>query len=271
MGHTEVAQAPRQHGQRLDEAVTRHLAGGDIGHLRQTQVTGDGTGIVHHGAPAAGHFNTEAQHHHQRDGHDDALDQVGGGHGQKAAQNGIENDHCRAYQHGDHVVKAEQAVEQLADGGKAGSGIGDEEDQNDQGGNAQQHLLVILKALGEELRHGDGVDLRGVDPQSLGHQQEVQVCTQCKADGRPCRVGDAGEVRHAGQAHQQPRAHVAGLGAHSRDHRAQLAAAQIEAVGAALAGAGVGHAYAHHDDQVYGNGDDNADLRSCHDRNLSFV
>ena len=34
-------------------------------------------------------FDAEAQHHDQGDGHDDALDQVGGGHGQEAAHDGI--------------------------------------------------------------------------------------------------------------------------------------------------------------------------------------
>ena len=136
MGHAEVAQAPCQHGQGLDKAVIGDLAGGNIGHLHQTQIAGDGTGVIGDSAPAAGHFDAEAQHHDQGDGHDDALDQVGGGHGQEAAHDGIQNDHRRADQHGDHVIEAEQAVEQLADGGEAGGGVGDEEDENDKSGDA---------------------------------------------------------------------------------------------------------------------------------------
>ena len=129
-------------------------------------------------------------------------------------------------------------------------------------------FLSSLKRL--EKNSGTVIDLSGVDTQPLGHQQEVQVGAQRQTDGGPRRVGDTGEVRHAGQTHQQPGAHVAGLGAHGRDHGAQLAAAQIEAVRAALAGAGVGHAYEHHGDEVHRNGDDDTNLCRCHVWNLSF-
>ena len=91
-------------------------------------------------------MDPEEYHGDQGDGHDDALDQVGGGHGQEAAHDGIQNDHRRADQHGDHVIEAEQAVEQLADGGEAGGGVGDEEDDYNDCGNGGEHVVLIAEA-----------------------------------------------------------------------------------------------------------------------------
>ena len=163
VGHTEVAQTPGHGGNDGQESIVADLSGGHIAQFGQAQIARHIVGIVAHSRPTAGRLDAEHQNDDQRQRHDDGLNQVGGGHRQETAQNGVDDDNCGTDQHGSRVVKAEQAVEQLTDGGKAGSGVGDEEYDNDKGANAAQELPVVRKALGNELRYGDGVDLGGVN------------------------------------------------------------------------------------------------------------
>ena len=83
------------------------------------------------------------------------------------------------------------------------------------------------------------------------------------ADGSPGDVTDTGGVGQARQTHQQPGAHVAGLGAHGRDQRAHLAAAQVKVI-AAVAAALFAKVYTdeHHGNQVYRYGYQNDYLRT---------
>ena len=260
MRHTEVAQTPGHGGNDGQESIVADLSGGHIAQFGQAQIACHIVGIVAHSRPTAGRLDAEHQNDDQRQRHDDGLNQVGGGHRQETAQNGVDDDNCGTDQHGSRVVKAEQAVEQLTDGGKAGSGVGDEEYDNDKGANTAQKLPVVRKALGNELRYGDGVDLGGVNAQTLGHQQPVQICTHSQTDGRPGSVGHAGNVSHAGQTHQQPGTHVAGLGTHGRHNGVQTAAAQIEVGGIAGAAAGIKDTHHHHHAQIRDDGNNDTNI-----------
>ena len=265
MGHAKVAQAPGQGG---DDAQAAVGGGGALGHvvaLGQVQVAGEGLGVGHHRVPAAGLADAEEHDDHQSHGHNHALDQVVVGHGQKAAQNGVDNDNHRAENHGGVVVHPEEAGEQGADGLKAGGGVGDEEDQHHQGGDAGQHVPVVVVPAGEEAGDGDGLHGDGVVPQPLGHDQPVQVGAHGQADGGPAGLGNAGDVGQARQAHQQPAAHVRGLGAHGGDDGAQLPAAQIELVGGPP-GVFLAEVDAHedHQAQIGHNGHQDADFRGGH-------
>ena len=121
-------------------------------------------------------------------------------------------------------------------------------------------------ALGEEVRHGDGVHMGRVGADALGHDQPVQIGAHRQTDGRPGRVRDARDVGHARQAQQQPGRHVRGLGAHRRGQRAQLAAAQVEVahVGRAL---GVDPADGNHARQIDDDGNQHQQVCSRHSSN----
>ena len=100
--------------------------------LHEAQVAGQLPDIVHHSAEAAGLINAEHRDDHEGAGHNNGLDQVHGCDGAEAAHRSIaDNDH-RADDHCQQVIPAEQAVEQLADGGQSGGHIGHKENQNDQ-------------------------------------------------------------------------------------------------------------------------------------------
>ena len=230
VGHAEVSQAPGQQGTDGQQAVGLGTAGGGVVDADQGQVVGQGTGVVQDSLHAARLGHAEAQDHHQGHRHDDGLDQIGEGGGQKSAHDGVDHDDRRRDQHGREVVHAEQGGKQLAAGGKAGGGVGDKEDDDDQRRHRRQQVAAVPSSLGEKLRHGDGVQPVGVPADAPGHNQPVQVGAHNQADGGPAGLGQAGEVGHAGQTHQQPGGHVTGLGAHGGDEGTQLSPSQIEIV-----------------------------------------
>ena len=246
VGHTEIAQAPGHGGDNGQQAVGDGLADEDVAQGVQPQVSGHPAGVVQHGSHAAGRGHAEHQHRRQGYGHDDGLDQVGDGSRPKTAQNGVAHDDDSAHRHAQHIVPAEQRGKQLAAGGKAGGCVGHEKHQDDQGRQTLQQPPSVSEALGEELGHGDGAQLSAVAAQALGYQQPVEIGAQRQARRRPEGVGQAVEKGQSGQAHQQPGAHVRGLGAHGGDIGAQLAAAQVKIVGAGVP-PGVPQAHAHHE------------------------
>ena len=233
-GHAEVAQAPGQHGEDVDGGVGFGGTGNRVVGLEEAEVSVHRLGVLHHGVHAARLVDAEHGDDHQSHRHNDGLDEVHGGHGGEAAHRGVADDDQGADNDSQHVVPAKQAVKQLADGGQAGGHIGDEEDEDDEGGDAHNDGPLLLIALGDERGDGDGVQLHAVTADALGHQQEVEIGTQSQTDGSPAGVSHTAEVGHAGQAHQQPGGHVAGLGAHGGDQRADAAAAQIKPFGAFL-------------------------------------
>ena len=220
MGHTEVAQAPGQGGDDAQGREAARLVGGHVVALGQVQVAGHGGGVGRHGLPATGLADAEEDDEHQGKGHDDALDQVRGRHGQEAAQDRVADDDDGTHDHGHVVVHPKEAVEQRTDGLKAGGSVGDEEDQDDHSGDAGEHILLVPVAPGEEAGDGDGPDVGRVPAQTLGHDEPVEVGADGQANGRPAHLGNAAEIGQAGQTHEQVAAHVRGFGAHGCDHRA---------------------------------------------------
>ena len=101
------------------------------------------------------------------------------------------------------------------------------------------------------------MELGGIEPQALCHDEPVQVSTQGQTDGRPAGLGHAAEQGQTGHAHQQVGAHVRSLGAHGGDNGAQLAAAQVEVLGVVVLG--VQDADGKHTRQIDHNGNENAD------------
>ena len=82
--------------------------------------------------------DAEEDDEHQGKGHDDALDQVRGRHGQEAAQDRVADDDDGTHDHGYVVIHPKEAVKQRTDGLEAGGSVGDEKDHDDQGRDAQR-------------------------------------------------------------------------------------------------------------------------------------
>ena len=198
MGHTEVAQAPGQGGKNGDRAVGRSRVGRRVVGGGHGQVPGHGLGVGQNRIQPAGLLHAEAQHHHQRDGHHDALDQVGDRRRQKAAHGRVYHDHQSADDHGGQVIQPQQAGEQLTAGRKAGGGVGHEEHHDHHGRNAAEQVFVVMIPLGKEFGHGNGPQPVAVHADALGHHQPVDVGAHRQADGRPGGITDAAQVSHAG-------------------------------------------------------------------------
>ena len=257
--HTKVAKAPCHSGNDVQQAVgggavVRRVVAGYHG-----QVAGQAAGVLHHGIPAACHADAVAQHRHQRDAHDDGLDKVGGSDGAEAAHDGVTHNNHRRKDHGDHVIHAEQAVEQLAAGRKTGSSVRDEEHNDDDRAQRVEQIALVMEPQRKELRHRDSVQVGRVAAQAAGYDEPVEPGAHSQADGRPARRRDAGQVGKAGQTHQQPAGHIAGFGAHGRDQRAHLAAAKVK-VGTVLVGFAVSKADQQHTHQIDHNGGNDADV-----------
>ena len=111
--------------------------------------------------------------HDQGNRHNDTLDQVGGRYRQETAHNGIADNDDRTDDHGHVVIHAKQAGEQGAYGLKSGSRIRDKENQDDDGRDAHQDVLLIMKSSGEEIRNSDGIADNGIAAKPLCHNQPV--------------------------------------------------------------------------------------------------
>ena len=194
------------------------LTGGRIqlgrGHLRAGEIAGDGAQEFHGVVDAACAGHSADEHHRERKEHEHALNEVGHHHRQIATHHGVDEHDHRADDHHDVVVEAEQRGKQLAHRHEAAAHIHAEEHQDDYGRNSGNHALLVMESLGEEIRNSDGVTgHHRVATQAAGHKFPVEIGTESQADGSPHRIGRAGEVGQARQAHEQPAAHVGGFGA----------------------------------------------------------
>ena len=215
-------------------------------------------------------MDAEDEDHDQGHGHDDRLDQARNRGGEEAAHGAVADDNGGGDQHRAHVTHVKQVGEELAAGGEAGGRVGHEEDDDDQGRDAFDQTALVAEAVGEEIGDRDRAELCRVAAQAPCDDKPVEIGADGKADHRPCRVRQAAEVGQTGNAHQEPAAHVGGLGAHRDDHGAELAAAEIEIAGGLVA-LGVGSADQKHTAEVYNDGNQNADIGECHKKYPSFL
>lgn len=261
MGHAAVAQTPSHNGDDGQQAVGLRCAGGYAVGFGHVQVAGHCLYVCDDGIPAAGYFHAEQQDDDEGNGHKDALDQVCGACRQKTARCRIANDDNGGDNHRPNIVHAEQAAEQFPAGSEAGGCVRDEEYDDDDGGNAHEDVFMITVSAGEKVRDSDGVVRHmGVDTDPLGNDEPVEISTDGKTDGCPCRVCHTCQVRNAGQTHEEPAAHIGGFGTHGGDKGAQFSAAQIEVVYVVVF-LGAIDADAQHGNEVQGNG--NHDTYFC--------
>ena len=150
-------------------------------------------------------------------------------------------------------------MEQLAAGRKTRGRIRHEEDDDDDRAQSVQQVALVMEAKRQELRYRDGVEVGRIAAEPPGHDEPVEPGTQRKADGRPARRGNACQIGQTRHTHQQPAGHIAGLGAHSRDQRPHLPAAEVE-VGAVVVGLAIGETHQQHGRKIDDDGDDDTDL-----------
>ena len=155
-------------------------------------------------------------------------------------------------------------MEQLAAGDEAAARVHAEEQQDEDGRHRGQDVLLVMEAVGEERRDGDGVHALGVLAQALGHEQPVQIRADCKADTGPHGLGGAEEVSKTGDAHKQIARHVGRLGGQRREPRPHLATADEVLVGRGIRALGVGEAHRQHHDEVDNHGQNDQQIIRFH-------
>ncbi|MNQ74014.1 hypothetical protein D3C85_887620 [compost metagenome] len=241
----EVAQAPGHQRDHADEA----------GALEHVEIAGvlqldGGEGRVH----AAGGDHHDDRGEDQGEDHQAGLHGVGPAHREEAADEGVGDGGGSAGPQRGLVGDAEGALEQAGTGDHAGGAVDGEEHQDHQRGEDAQDAAVVLEAVGEVVRQGQGVAVvLGLHAQAAGDEQPVEVGTDDQADGDPA-LGKAGQVDRAGQAHQQPATHVGGTGGQRGDEAAQAASAE-DVVGKVVGGAIGNEADQHHGRNVDHEGD----------------
>ena len=266
LGHAEVAETPCQaahdgddavgagrteHGLvALDELVARLIEQGR-GNLGAGEEAGNVLQEGHRVLNAARSGDGADKHRGQGQKHERALHEIGGAHREIAAHERVEEHDDGADDHHHAVVPAEQRREQLAHGDEAGGGVDGEEQKDDDRGDGHEDVLRVVEAVGEEVGHRDGVaGLFGVLAQALGHELPVQIGADGQADGRPHGIRRAGEVGHAGQAHEEPPRHIRRFGRQGREPRSQAAAAEEVLLRRRVGALGVHKADDHYYDEV---------------------
>ena len=268
MGHTEIAEPPGEHGHHHQRCVWGGAVRVRQVSLRETQITGQSFRIFDHGGSSARLNHTESDHDEQRDRHDDTLDQVRRADRQKTAESTVGHDDHGGDNHRYHVIHAEERAEQFAAGGKAGRGVGDEEDNNDHSGDGGQDVFLIAVAFREKVRDRDGAYRMGITADLLGDDQPVQIGAGSQPDHGPPHVGETGQIGKPGKPHKQIAAHVGSFRAHGGDEGTESSSAQIKIIRIGIL-FGKSDAYVQHTAQIDHNSQNDTALRQ-HSKLLLF-
>ena len=241
----EVAQTP---GEKADDAH-EGVALEDVEHLDV-----DARDALGGGGEAAEVVHDGDRRHDQGEAHEESLNRVGPGDGEEAAHEDVADRGGGAQNEGRLIGHAEGVLEEAGARDHARGAVDREEEQDHDGGDDAQQVLLVLEAVREVVGERERVvGLLRVDAQAGGDDAPVDVGAEDEADADP-RLGDAGEVDGAGQAHQKPAGHVGGADRKGRHEAAEATSA--ENVVAVAAGVVVGvEADAHHDEQIADEGD----------------
>ncbi len=145
---------------------------------------------------------------------------------QKPADQGISDGCTRAQPNGAGIGNTEYGFEKPCPGDDARGGIDGEERQNDHGRNDAQHFGIILEALREIIRKGQGVVAAfGIDAQGPGDEFPVAPGPKNQANGDP-GLRKAAEEQGSRQTQEQPAAHVRSAGGKRRHEAAHVATAE---------------------------------------------
>ena len=127
MGHSEITQAPCQSGAYGYEAIAGAFSSEDICGICKAEISVNGTCVAPYSVPAAGNAYAEGKYNRKGYCHYYALYKVSYGNRQKAAKDGVNDYNCGADYHCCCIIKAQKAVEKLADSRETGGGIRYEE------------------------------------------------------------------------------------------------------------------------------------------------
>ena len=231
MRHTEISKSPCQCRENLQQAVRRSCSGSDIVRVRQAEVSGHGFCIVHNGTETADFADTKTKYNNDCDRHNNTLDKVCRTCCEESAQCGVSYDNDCTDQHCRQIIHSEQVCKQLAAGCKSGSRIRYKENDDQQCCDYGKNTFVISVTVGKEQRQCRRIsaDMR-IITKSLGNNKPVYISSDCQSDCSPRCISRTGQVSNARQSHQQPAAHVRGLGTHGGDERSQCTSAEIEVI-----------------------------------------
>jgi hypothetical protein len=162
------------------------------------------------------------------------LHEIGQADGQEPAHHRIGQHHQRGDPDAHHVIAhparrqnvGKGGLEQFAPADEARRGIDREEDDDHEAGHDAQRLRLVGKTVGEEFGDGQRIaHLLGLLAQARGDDDPVRDRTHEQADPDP-RFDQARRIERAGQAQQQPSAHVGSPRAQRRDRRMKIAPGQ---------------------------------------------
>ncbi len=222
--------------------------------LHQAEIPRHGLCIVNHGTKAPHIADSKAKHHDNGDGHNDALQKIGGAGRQKPSQSGIGNDDNRTYHHGRHIIPPEQTGKQFSACRKTRSGIRYKENDNQNSRQHRQDLFLIPVTVGKKQGQCGGIAAQmRVAAKPSCHHQPVYISSDCQADGCPGCVRETGHIGDARKAHQKPAAHIRCFRTHGGDEGTQLSSPQIKVFGGTVF-PGKDHAHTHHHGQIGNDG-----------------
>ena len=95
-------------------------------------------------------------------------------------------------------------LEKLSAGGKARSGVGNEENDNDDCRRESKHTRSVVKSVGEKVGECICVYLFGIRTNSFCYDQPVKIRTDGKTCRRPERFSDSRCKSNSGQSHKKP-------------------------------------------------------------------
>ena len=266
LGHTKVPKAPREtrhdgdepvlpcrSEQRctvLDDLVARRIENRGC-NLRTRKESGDILQESDRVINATRLRDAANEHRGEREEHERALDEVGRADGEISADERVEEHDDGTEDHHRRVVEPEERREQLTASHKAASRVNREEDERDDGRNRHEDMLVVVKAVREEVGDGDGVVRHlGVLAQTLRHELPIEIRADSKADRRPHGVRRAREVCNAGKAHEQPPGHVRRFRGKRREPRAKPATAEEVRLARGVRLLRIDEADEHNDDEI---------------------
>ncbi len=255
----EVAQAPAHQGNKGNKgngAAIRIHKGIKEGWIYQANGI-QGNIYTTHDMHGVGRYHDNGKEHHN------ALNKISPAHSHKATSQGVENHYKGTYQHSRGIVHAKEGAEQLASTDKAGAGINNEENNDEDGRHNPQEIAMVIEAVLQEIRQSQGVvgKLR-IPPQPLCHKMPICPGTQAQTHGNPGRA-KACQIGCSRHAHHHPAAHVRGLGTHCRNPGSQLAVADyiiIHAVCFAI----IINSNGHHQSKIDNEGQDYRDIIHCY-------
>ena len=169
MGHAEITETPGQGGGNHQRGVAAGLFCKNAGAGGEAQIAGNGLCVCNYRVPSAGSTDAEEEDDDEGKGHHNALNETGDGGSHETAEGAVGHNHDGGDNHGGHIIKAEETVEELTAGGKTGCHVRDKENDDHQSAQRFNELSVIPEACGEKIRHGDSMNPGRITAETLRH------------------------------------------------------------------------------------------------------